>query len=124
MGPFENRVSGELIRYERILADAEERYAEGALEPQRASEAPAELLRDLRRVISSAPTRELTSFLSEAVRCLEVRASRATAIMARNARTSRQRTASLRNEVSSRSEEHTSELQSPDHLVCRLLLQQ
>src|SRR5438552_12353187 len=26
-------------------------------------------------------------------------------------------------QVSSRSEEHTSELQSPDHLVCRLLLE-
>src|SRR5258708_28178007 len=26
-------------------------------------------------------------------------------------------------EVSNRSEEHTSELQSPDHLVCRLLLE-
>jgi hypothetical protein len=82
IGTFENLVSGELIRYERILADAEERYVEGASEPQRASEAPAELLTDLRRVISSAPTRELTSFLSEAVRCLEVQAFRATAIMA------------------------------------------
>src|SRR5438552_18934660 len=29
----------------------------------------------------------------------------------------------LRREVSMRSEEHTSELQSPDHLVCRLLLE-
>src|SRR5258708_16851663 len=27
-----------------------------------------------------------------------------------------------RNPVSTRSEEHTSELQSPDHIVCRLLL--
>src|SRR5258708_11583592 len=29
----------------------------------------------------------------------------------------------LRKRVTSRSEEHTSELQSPDHLVCRLLLE-
>src|SRR5258708_31560839 len=29
----------------------------------------------------------------------------------------------LRADVDSRSEEHTSELQSPDHLVCRLLLE-
>src|SRR5258708_18661980 len=29
-----------------------------------------------------------------------------------------------RNPAGNRSEEHTSELQSPDHLVCRLLLQQ
>src|SRR5438552_5312565 len=29
----------------------------------------------------------------------------------------------MRNVVVSRSEEHTSELQSPDHLVCRLLLE-
>src|SRR5207244_8605284 len=29
----------------------------------------------------------------------------------------------LRTEVARRSEEHTSELQSPDHLVCRLLLE-
>src|SRR5207244_9579671 len=29
----------------------------------------------------------------------------------------------LSNEITSRSEEHTSELQSPDHLVCRLLLE-
>src|SRR5258708_13651687 len=28
-----------------------------------------------------------------------------------------------KNQVSGRSEEHTSELQSPDHLVCRLLLE-
>src|SRR5947208_10885576 len=28
-----------------------------------------------------------------------------------------------RSEVAGRSEEHTSELQSPDHLVCRLLLE-
>src|SRR5258708_34378776 len=30
---------------------------------------------------------------------------------------------SFRNEETNRSEEHTSELQSPDHLVCRLLLE-
>src|SRR5258708_9041154 len=30
---------------------------------------------------------------------------------------------SRKNGVASRSEEHTSELQSPDHLVCRLLLE-
>src|SRR5258708_36001228 len=30
----------------------------------------------------------------------------------------------MRSTESSRSEEHTSELQSPDHLVCRLLLEQ
>src|SRR5438552_4409899 len=36
--------------------------------------------------------------------------------------TRRTRTASTFG-VSSRSEEHTSELQSPDHLVCRLLLE-
>src|SRR5947208_5996441 len=29
----------------------------------------------------------------------------------------------LRHQISVRSEEHTSELQSPDHLVCRLLLE-
>src|SRR5947208_13272694 len=29
----------------------------------------------------------------------------------------------MRSRASSRSEEHTSELQSPDHLVCRLLLE-
>src|SRR5258708_25665724 len=29
----------------------------------------------------------------------------------------------LRNDTTERSEEHTSELQSPDHLVCRLLLE-
>src|SRR5947208_6519821 len=29
----------------------------------------------------------------------------------------------LENSMDSRSEEHTSELQSPDHLVCRLLLE-
>src|SRR5258708_29483694 len=29
----------------------------------------------------------------------------------------------LRTNLNSRSEEHTSELQSPDHLVCRLLLE-
>src|SRR5258708_13888784 len=29
----------------------------------------------------------------------------------------------LRSQILSRSEEHTSELQSPDHLLCRLLLQ-
>src|SRR5258708_23767850 len=29
----------------------------------------------------------------------------------------------LRQQVTQRSEEHTSELQSPDHLVCRLLLE-
>src|SRR5258708_16465429 len=32
-------------------------------------------------------------------------------------------TASYNGDVSNRSEEHTSELQSPDHLVCRLLLE-
>src|SRR5258708_26600562 len=32
-------------------------------------------------------------------------------------------TATLRAPVLTRSEEHTSELQSPDHLVCRLLLE-
>src|SRR5258708_29076616 len=31
--------------------------------------------------------------------------------------------ASVRSSSSGRSEEHTSELQSPDHLVCRLLLE-
>src|SRR5258708_36092839 len=31
--------------------------------------------------------------------------------------------AGLRDQVGDRSEEHTSELQSPDHLVCRLLLE-
>src|SRR5438552_11804868 len=31
--------------------------------------------------------------------------------------------ASLRTYIYARSEEHTSELQSPDHLVCRLLLE-
>src|SRR5574344_3116912 len=30
---------------------------------------------------------------------------------------------SLNNVIANRSEEHTSELQSPDHLVCRLLLE-
>src|SRR5947208_12557844 len=29
----------------------------------------------------------------------------------------------LKSEIQKRSEEHTSELQSPDHLVCRLLLE-
>src|SRR5258708_22327389 len=29
----------------------------------------------------------------------------------------------MRNKLNARSEEHTSELQSPDHLVCRLLLE-
>src|SRR5207244_9427654 len=29
----------------------------------------------------------------------------------------------VRNQLATRSEEHTSELQSPDHLVCRLLLE-
>src|SRR5258708_20680157 len=31
--------------------------------------------------------------------------------------------AEVRNQAETRSEEHTSELQSPDHLVCRLLLE-
>src|SRR5215216_6864032 len=35
----------------------------------------------------------------------------------------RQRAPSRRGDADARSEEHTSELQSPDHLVCRLLLE-
>src|SRR5438552_14927747 len=37
--------------------------------------------------------------------------------------TSPESSAALASRSSSRSEEHTSELQSPDHLVCRLLLE-
>src|SRR5258708_29516435 len=36
---------------------------------------------------------------------------------------SRERSAPVRRSPGTRSEEHTSELQSPDHLVCRLLLE-
>src|SRR5258708_15338871 len=39
------------------------------------------------------------------------------------ARSASQETMRLLSETSTRSEEHTSELQSPDHLVCRLLLE-
>src|SRR5438552_11429974 len=38
-------------------------------------------------------------------------------------RMTRARSRSSRVRISNRSEEHTSELQSPDHLVCRLLLE-
>src|SRR5258708_21245733 len=38
-------------------------------------------------------------------------------------RTARRPPRSLKQEYQERSEEHTSELQSPDHLVCRLLLE-
>src|SRR5258708_28892455 len=46
----------------------------------------------------------------------------ATENLERSARNDRQQAHSVRDR-SHRSEEHTSELQSPDHLVCRLLLE-
>src|SRR5258708_8296936 len=51
--------------------------------------------------------------------------SRLTACMCRRSYPARRRHPSrmLRRVAASRSEEHTSELQSPDHLVCRLLLE-
>src|SRR5258708_29162010 len=42
---------------------------------------------------------------------------------ARGQRPNRSRRAPVRRRSADRSEEHTSELQSPDHLVCRLLLE-
>src|SRR5258708_18109360 len=51
------------------------------------------------------------------------RAERARGVGYRMARGSRTRAYSEAGAGTSRSEEHTSELQSPDHLVCRLLLE-
>src|SRR5258708_24399175 len=70
-----------------------------------------------------------TLFRSEGT--LTVRASRGTSVssarMGFGTRRSRLNTTGTKKSVASvamlRSEEHTSELQSPDHLVCRLLLE-
>src|SRR5947208_3898538 len=55
---------------------------------------------------------------------LRSRSSRSPGPPGRRSRPSRSaRTARARRSSTTRSEEHTSELQSPDHLVCRLLLE-
>src|SRR5258708_16129193 len=65
-----------------------------------------------------------TLFRSQVVRATNVaalfRRAGARALRGLGSRTS---CASLRSTKRPRSEEHTSELQSPDHLVCRLLLE-
>src|SRR5207244_13639249 len=65
--------------------------------------------------VATAATRRRAGRSTEARKCSRTR-STATAY------TSATR-CSRRGTTSSRSEEHTSELQSPDHLVCRLLLE-
>src|SRR5207244_11489082 len=66
------------------------------------------------RVLLSFPTRRSSDL------CVLAHVPRLAATCAHHARF---RWAGFRGVESSRSEEHTSELQSPDHLVCRLLLE-
>src|SRR5947208_5995764 len=71
----------------------------------------------------SAPHRDLPSFPTR--RSSDLGVNRTRIRMRDRPRVSRgeMRNSSSRNRRLDRSEEHTSELQSPDHLVCRLLLE-
>jgi len=88
VGAFVNLVNAEFTRYDRILGEAEERFVQAQLHQERGAvagspaTAPSESMADLRALIRTAASPEVVSFLNEAVRCLEIGALRATAIMA------------------------------------------
>src|SRR5207244_13164789 len=88
---------------------------------RRSSDLPHPAARDRRLAEGPARRREL---LGQLVRAVPEGGPRAVRALARPSRAGDAGGRELeRRRLGSRSEEHTSELQSPDHLVCRLLLE-
>jgi hypothetical protein len=84
VGTFVDLVSAEFTRYDRILAEAEDRIVASS-QPQSPpvpySAVSAESLGDLRELSRRVASQEASSFIDEALRCLEIGAFRAAAIM-------------------------------------------